>query len=95
MGWSNAGNDSSTGATCEINNFADFVKNYLDGDKSINGICWNRVKQTADCLAAAIPPKSPNKVVMEEELAPQTPKNGKDGDNNNNIVPARPESPEY
>jgi hypothetical protein len=42
-----------------------FVKGYLDGDKSINGIVWGRVEPET----AATLPKSPMKVVMEEEHA--------------------------
>jgi len=45
---------------------SDFVKNYLDGDESINGIVWNRVE--LDNKGTSVP-KSPGKLVMEEEHA--------------------------
>lgn len=52
-----------------------FVRNYVDGDKSINGIIWNRVPDGG----TAMTPKSPiGKVVIEEEHAAMSPtKKGK------------------
>ena len=47
---------------------SDFIALYLDGDKSIKGMVWNRVHPREDNLATILP-KSPGKVVMEEERA--------------------------
>mmetsp|Transcript_22245 Transcript_22245/g.39138 ORF Transcript_22245/g.39138 Transcript_22245/m.39138 type:complete len:484 (-) Transcript_22245:202-1653(-) len=53
---------------------SEFVKHYLDGDKSINGIVWNRVDPDNGADVAAMMPKSPvGKVVMEEEHADMSP----------------------
>ncbi|KAL7432444.1 hypothetical protein ACHAXH_001758 [Discostella pseudostelligera] len=53
----------------------DFLMNYLDGHRSINGIVWNRVDNNTMGIAVApkLPPKSTGKVVMEEEHAPKSP----------------------
>ena len=45
---------------------SDFIALYLDGDKSIKGMVWNRVHPREDNLATILP-KSPGKVVMGEE----------------------------
>ena len=50
--------------------FGTFVKNYLDGEQSINGCKYSRQQPSP----VAEVPKSPGKVVMEEEKAPATPK---------------------
>lgn len=54
---------------------SDFLTNYLDGTRSINGIVWNRVDNNNMGIAVApkLPPKSTGKVVMEEEHAPKSP----------------------
>ena len=45
---------------------SNFIALYLDGNKSFNGMVWNRVHPREDNLASALP-KSPRKVVLEEE----------------------------
>jgi hypothetical protein len=45
---------------------SDLTALYLDGDKSMNGMVWNRVQPREDNLATVVP-KSPRKVVPEEE----------------------------
>ncbi|KAL7535634.1 hypothetical protein ACHAXR_006622 [Thalassiosira sp. AJA248-18] len=56
---------------------SDFVANYLDGDKAINGIVYNRQTQPVAAM-----PKSPmGKVVMEEEHAAASPKKVKSEEN--------------
>ncbi len=52
---------------------ADFLTNYLDGDKSVNGIKWSRVYNQGTTVARKLTSKSPGKVVMEEEHAPVSP----------------------
>ena len=46
---------------------SDFVKNYVDGDKSINGISWNRVPTEKKKNALPESSKSPGKVTLLEE----------------------------
>lgn len=63
-------NDKSKSFTAHVDqdggaeSLSDFVKNYLDGDKNVNGIVWNRVE--ADNINSVL---TPGKVVMEEERA--------------------------
>ena len=52
---------------------SDFLVFYLDGDKSINGIVWNRVQPREDRFCTDLL-KSPGKVVMEEEHVELSPK---------------------
>jgi len=52
---------------------SDFVQNYLDGDKSINGIVWNRADPDPNENIVSETPRTSGKMVMEEEHAPMSP----------------------
>lgn len=59
---------------------SDFISDYLDGSKSVNGVVWNRVDDKTFTMAPKLSMnhKTTGKVVMEEEHAPKSPaKNGK------------------
>jgi len=70
----NARVDQTDDGSAEESLSSEFVKHYLDGNKSINGIVWNRVDPDNGADVAAMMPKSPvGKVVMEEEHADMSP----------------------
>jgi hypothetical protein len=52
---------------------SDFLSNYLDGTRSINGIVWNRVDSKNIDVAPILTSKSTGKVVTEEEHAQLSP----------------------
>ena len=58
---------------CSGESVSDFLIFYLDGDKSINGIVWNRVQPREDNFANVLP-TSPGKVLVEDEQAAMSPR---------------------
>ncbi len=58
---------------CSGESLQDFLAFYLDGDKSINGIVWNRVQPREDNLSTILP-KSLGKVAIEDEHATMLPR---------------------
>jgi len=72
--------DPGSGNT--LNQSSEFVRNYLDGGKSINGIVWKRVDHpNDDVVSVALTPRSPVGKVVMEHTALSSARKGKSEEN--------------